>query len=417
MNLTATDGRFTISYRFNLTVLPINHPPVWSSVPDDRDLNEGDDFNYMVQATDEDVGDSITYGLDSYPDCGIKINASNGILIWTYVTAGTYSMNLTATDGRFEIQHIFNLTVIPAKHPPEWAQKPSDTQLSEDDDYDFTAKATDADGGDSITYDLRSSPVSGITMNSSSGVIHWANVASGKYSLNLTATDGQFKISHTFNLTVLAKNHSPSWASVPGDTEMKRGQDFRFNLKAVDKDSGDSISYALASIPPCNISVDGKSGAIVCSGARTGKFAINVSASDGSFTIYHLFNLTVNNLVPKIVKAAAPNNIEVEYNEPLNFSVNATDPDGDDLAYLWTENGKVLNTQSNFTSVFPPGNHTVMLVVTDGQLNVTRTYHFTVKPAPKPGGTKKGFIGGFEGLMAVAAIVLVLGGYYRKKNG
>jgi hypothetical protein len=61
--------------------------------------------------------------------------------------------------------------------------------------------------------------------------------------------------------------------------------------------------------------------------------------------------------------------------------------------------------------------HTVLLLVNDGDQNTSHSFNFTVKPAPKPGGKTKGFIPGFEGLMMVAAIVLVLGGYYRKKNG
>jgi hypothetical protein len=170
----AKDGYFCLLYEFNLTVYPKKHPPVWSEVPGDMELNEGEYFGSYAEARDEDVGDSIAYSLTSDPVCGISINSPIGVISWRNVVAGKYYINITATDGYFTIWHIFNLTVVAKGQPPKWSKVPQDINLTEGDDFNFTANATDVDVGDSIVY--------GLVSNATFRLILRAALSSGQMS-------------------------------------------------------------------------------------------------------------------------------------------------------------------------------------------------------------------------------------------
>jgi len=271
----------------------VKHSPAWSAVPADTELNAGDDFEFAARATDEDAGDSIIYSLASDPACGIAIHPSSGFISWPDVTVGIYSLNLTATDGSFEIWHRFNLTVVAENHPPVWFRVPIDCGLVEGENYSFRAEATDEDAGDTITYGIRSDPACAISVHSTSGIISWTDVSAGKYSISLTATDGRIGITYRFNLTVVAENHPPVWADVPRDAEMFECGGYAFTARATDEDPGTSIRYGLTSEPACGMFIDSMRGLMTWTEVQAGNYSINITASDGRASIWHKFNLSV----------------------------------------------------------------------------------------------------------------------------
>lgn len=93
---------------------PVDYPPVWSAVPGDASLIEGSEFSFAARATDPN-GDAVTYNL-SPANLGMTVGSASGALLWRSVPVGNFTFNLTATDGRSTIWHVFNLTVRPYDH-------------------------------------------------------------------------------------------------------------------------------------------------------------------------------------------------------------------------------------------------------------------------------------------------------------
>jgi len=66
--------------------------------------------------------------------------------------------------------------------------------------YTYDVEATDADG-DPLTYSLTSNPT-GMTINSSTGVITWTPTMFGNYNVNLEVSDGELSDTQSFTLSV-----------------------------------------------------------------------------------------------------------------------------------------------------------------------------------------------------------------------
>mgnify|MGYP001048371275 CR=1 FL=1 len=66
--------------------------------------------------------------------------------------------------------------------------------------YTYDVEATDADG-DPLTYSLTSNPT-GMTINSSTGVITWTPTMFGNYNVNLEVSDGDLSDTQSFTIGV-----------------------------------------------------------------------------------------------------------------------------------------------------------------------------------------------------------------------
>ena len=110
VNVTASDGNpdgtTTVSGRFAMS----NSAPTIVSNP--QLSPQGDQFDYLVQATDPD-GDSITYALEVAPP-GMTIEANTGRISWgiTPDVKGSYQVRVVAKDsqGGFAVQE-FELSI------------------------------------------------------------------------------------------------------------------------------------------------------------------------------------------------------------------------------------------------------------------------------------------------------------------
>jgi WD40 repeat protein/DNA-binding MarR family transcriptional regulator len=111
------------------------------------------------------------------------------------------------------------------------------------------------------------------------------------------------------------------------------------------------------------------------------------------------------NRAPEIVSVSAPNNTNVSSSSMIKFSIDAVDPDGDNLTFEWQENGITLSKERSFSRSFSPGKHTLILLIGDGQHQTTRTFNFTVTTPPKPPASENVVAPGIA--MGVAAVLIV----------
>jgi hypothetical protein len=143
-----------------------------------------------------------------------------------------------------------------------------------------------------------------------------------------------------------------------------------------------------------------------------------LGTSDASITPV-LNEVTIRyNLPHTLLSVTAPNDTVVKSTAPLTLSAEASDPDGDLLTYDWQDNGVSISKERSFSYKFAPGNHTLILLIGDGRYVKTRTFNFTVAPAPKAIETKPVSIPGFEVGVAGAAVVTVvsIGLFWRRER-
>ena len=419
--ITVSDGKGgTASLTFELAV-SARHLISWTDVPGNASLTEGDDYTFSAKANDNYPEYTLAYSVTSAENCTLSINSSTGAIQWLNVTAGTYHITLGATDGELTISHDFVLFVA-RKHTISWTEVPGDANLTEGDNYTFTASATDTYPELVLSYSVTPAENSALTVNSSTGAIQWLNVTAGRYPFTLSATDGELTITHDFVLSV-AKKHTIAWTEVPGDTNLTEGDNYTFTASATDTYPELVLSYSVTPAENSALTVNSSTGAIQWLNVTAGNHSFTLSATDGELTISHDFVLSVARkqepfLAPYIVSVTGPENITVKASSVQTFSVEATSPSGANLTYAWTENGVTLSTEKTFSRKFPPGNHTLILLIGDGRYTTTRTFNFTVAPPPKTISAKPFSIPGFEaGVVAVAiAAVVAIGLFLRRER-
>lgn len=65
----------------------------------------------------------------------------------------------------------------------------------------------------------------------------------------------------------------------------------------------------------------------------------------------------------------------------LELRVYVDDPDFDNLTYNWSERGVLLGWNQSLIWTFPPGEHTILLQVSDGNFITAKEFNFTIRPA------------------------------------
>jgi len=90
--------------------------------------------------------------------------------------------------------------------------------------------------------------------------------------------------------------HSPVWSNIPGDNHLTAGEEYSFTAHATDADSDDELTYGLTEKTqlPVGMSIDPSTGRVNWPSAMLGAYYFNLTATDGMFTIWHLFTLTVD---------------------------------------------------------------------------------------------------------------------------
>jgi len=111
------------------------------------------------------------------------------------------------------------------------------------------------------------------------------------------------------------------------------------------------------------------------------------------------------NRAPTILSVSGENITNLSEKDAAEFSVQVSDPDGDPISYEWRENGTLLGNGSVLKRRFPPGNHTLILLIGDGMHYISRPFNFTVAPpAVVPGPVPPAVI--FPDWAPIAAVLM-----------
>jgi hypothetical protein len=404
VTLTASDGVNTTTQTFLWTV-----SQVALTAPGDQTNTEGDNVSLQLQGMAS--SGSLTYSASGLP-AGLSLNSTTGLITGSIVPGdaanGPYTVDVSATNGVVSTSQTFTWTVNPVVN----LTAPADQNNNEGDSVSLQMTATDS-LNNTLTYSAVGLP-SGLSINSTTGLITGTiasgDASGGPFSTTVTASDGTYSSTATFNWNVTDKTALTMTA--PG-TQTNVSADSVFVPVSASDPDGDALTYSATNLPD-GLSIDPVSGiisGIVADDAATPTpYQVTVTASDGNGqTISQNFNWIVNS--PVIAAQAVPISA-VEGVDPGSLTVATfTTPDlnsqaGDFMALInWgdgtTDTGAIGGSNGSFTvsddHVYAePGSYAVTVQIADSQTGgsamVSTTAAATDAPLKVTGGFDLGVL-------------------------
>ena len=201
-------------------------------------------------------------------------------------------MTVTAGDGTYSAAVTFTWTINGAGHDRRSRRT---RRTSKGDTVSLSISASDSSSG-TLKYSAVGLPA-GLKINTSTGAItghggRGSDAANGPYTVTVTASDGTYSASATFNWTI----NSPITITDPGEQDDSVGQSVSLQIEASDS-SGGTLTY-LATGLPSGLSINATtgliSGTISNSSDATGIFNVFVTVTDG---VYSDFGSLIWNVV------------------------------------------------------------------------------------------------------------------------
>lgn len=264
----------------------VNQPPRLAAISN-RTIDEGSLLDFVVAATDADVGQSLAYALDPSAPQGAAIDPQTGRFTWTPLEAhgpGQFAITVRVTDNgspRLSDLSTFIVSVNEVNSSPVLAPIGNQT-VSEGSVISFAASAADSDmPANTLTFSLADGAPGAATIDPVSGVFRWRpgeTRGPGVYPITIVVTDSAdpaLSTSETIAITVNEVNQPPIFFPL-GDQFIVAGTELRFTAAAFDNDAPvNMIGYSLAGDVPA--------GAVI--GAASGEFIWTPSAALGGSTV------------------------------------------------------------------------------------------------------------------------------------
>lgn len=211
VNISVNDGNGGIDHsNFTLTVLNVNDPPIITTIPI---TNATEDIEYLCafEAENVDIGDVLTWSFTTSPEW-LSIDGTTGVVSGTplneHVGMNYVGVKVIDSAGSLDIIH-FVINVQNVNDAPVWTQTPQNHEMTEGETYVQEFRATDIDG-DVLSYNVSSSPASGISISPGWEILTWTDTMPGEYNVSLTANDGIETIKYNFVLSVKPLSEGPN---------------------------------------------------------------------------------------------------------------------------------------------------------------------------------------------------------------
>ena len=325
-------------------------------------------YSASGSASDAD-GDSLTYSLTGTDAGYFTIDPSSGALAFAIVADyenpqdynrdNTYDVIVIASDASTSANQSLSVTVEDSNdNSPSFGFAADLVSVLENGAlYVYTARATDADSGDQVVYALAGTDASYFVLDPSSGALNSISPfdyeypldanADNSYELELIASDGTNDSALALSVIVSNINDNfPSFALESDSVSVAENSSGTiYTAVATDLDGGTSLSYSLLGVDASAFVIDSVSGALSFVNApdfdnpadsnRDNHYELEIRASDGSYSAS--LNLAVvvsdlNDIAPLFASSA--DSVEfLENSTSIVYTANATDADGDSVAY------------------------------------------------------------------------------------
>ena len=292
VTITATDkAGAKAEHALTITVRDDNDAPEFADdVAETASVAESVRSVGTYLATDDDVGDTVTYSLKGDDADKFAISAS-GVLSFLTDTdydnpgskAGTnvYKVTIVASSGAGDrvktTEHALEVTVTDENEAPRFADDVAKTASVAENVLSVGAyTATDEDRGDSITYSLKDGQDSALfDINDATGELTFKTAPDHEtpkdgntdnvYKVTIVATDkAGAKAEHALEVTVTDENEAPEFAAdVAKTTSVAENTAITTVLgtfTATDEDAGDTVTYSLAGDDASKFTIDSATG-------------------------------------------------------------------------------------------------------------------------------------------------------------
>lgn len=194
VTITATDGKKETTEEVTVTVENVNRAPELTEIANLK-VTEGDEIKVDAEATDPD-GDDVTITFST------PLGAQDGKWTTKQGDAGTYEVEVTATDGDKEAKETFKITVQSLNKAPEISLASTTINVEEGETVMIDADITDEENDElTITY-------SG-WMTSDTYQTDYDDA--GTHTVTITVTDGINTVTEEVTVTVADKNRPPTF--------------------------------------------------------------------------------------------------------------------------------------------------------------------------------------------------------------
>ncbi|MBE9012320.1 putative Ig domain-containing protein, partial [Pseudanabaenaceae cyanobacterium LEGE 13415] len=273
----------TTQQSFQIVVRSSNQAPVLNAIAP-QSVREGQLLTIQLAATDAD-GDRLTYRATNLP-LGAVLDPVTGRLTWTptFTQQGTYTIDLTATDGnRLSTQpltiQVLNVNQAPTLIPLPLQSGQEGVQLN------FAIAATDLDG-DSVRFSAVTPLPEGAILNANTGMITWipGYEQAGNYRFQVSAIDALGGANEQDVRVRIANVNRVPTLSV-SNRAVGLGEAIDFMLSANDRDANTTLVYSADRLPE-GATLDSQTGRFrwTPGAGQAGDYTINFTVSDGSLS-------------------------------------------------------------------------------------------------------------------------------------
>ncbi len=374
VRVTAEGSGFKGSTDVEVVVNNLDRAPVFEKM-DNLVVNENQELKITLKATDPD-NDELAYSAKNLPQ-GAKFE--DNLFTWTPDFDTVKKDNfvdymidkLKALNKNFYVQFIATsndksvvsnvvITVKDVNRAPI-LEDFSPINVKEGDIIKIIPNAYDLDG------DVTKIAYSGF-MTSDTYATNFNDA--GNHEVKVTANDGSLETTKTVKIIVNNTNRAPVFEKIP-DRKSKEGEEVVILLDSYDPD-GDSLVYSIEN-PPEGYTLSGNVFTWTPSYSTANRDEIkNVDivfvVGDGSLAAKQIAKIHVEdkNRAPKVINAT--NAVFADVNEPVFMFVDAIDPDGDAISYVWDfgllEKYKASGKHQRTFST--PGEKQVKVAISDG---------------------------------------------------
>ncbi|WP_310281301.1 Ig-like domain-containing protein [Rheinheimera soli] len=377
--ISVSDGELSAALpAFTLTVTNVNDAPVITSTAL-TNASQGVAYSYTLTATDEDVGDTLTFSAATKP-AWLSFNAATGVLSGTPVRAdvGNHQVSLVVTDsGGLTATQNFTLVVVSTNDAPVAAN--SSATLKEDTTLSLTLTAQDPDQ-DQLTFEIVTQPEHGTAALQGAVLVYTPNQDfNGTDSIGFIAKDAELSSNiATISLTVTPVNDNPVALDDSYNLQRTDNNQYLLNVLANDTDvDGDTLTIDGASSSVGTVTFNAEGLTVTVPDRYVGPVSLRYTVTDGN-------GGRDNADVSLIIEGGAAADLPV-ITVPADIEVNATAlftrvPIG--TATAVDRNGRRLRVSLiNGSLFFAPGEHIVYWQATDAAGNTaTKAQKISVNP-------------------------------------
>ena len=367
---TVSDGDLSDTIDVTIEVSNVNEAPVFDDGATtarwiDENTRAGVNIQRAVSATDEDVGNTLTYSLGGTNASSFSINSTTGQLqtnaALDYETKTSYSVTISVSDGNSGSDSIsVTIYVTDVNEAPVFDDGATTVRWIDENtragvNIQRAVSATDADN-DTLTYSLGGTDAASFDIDTTSGQLQ-TNAAldyetKTSYSVTISVSDGNSgsdSISVRINVRDVDENRAPVFTN--GSTTTRSvyentpsGRNIGSAVSATDADN-DTLRYSLSGTDAASFDIVSTSGQLQTSAAldyetkRSYSVTITVSDdNDGTDTITVTITITdVDENRAPVFSDGSTTTRSVYENTPsgrnIGSAVSATDADNDTLRY------------------------------------------------------------------------------------